>query len=216
MRSKKQLLKNWKLYVILDAGLFSDRRLLRNKFYELAESPIDALQIRCKAEIDFSLFLMIKKMASFLKKKKIFFIINDKPELVSCFGADGVHLGKGDIPVRLARKIAGKDAVIGSTIRNACDIREVQKQGADYAAIGPVFSTPLKPELKQVTPKILKETIRAANLPLVAIGGINTSNVREISRFGVKTVAFARYAVTEKNTEYRIKLIKQILDTEIK
>ncbi|MFH1798884.1 MAG: thiamine phosphate synthase [Candidatus Omnitrophota bacterium] len=208
MKSKKQLLKNWKIYVILDNSLVADKQELLKIFFNLLESPVDAIQLRFENITDFSVYRVAEKMVAKAKRKNLALIINDRPEIALSLHADGVHLGKADVSAALARKILGSGAIIGKTIRNERDFKAINKRDVDYAAIGPVFATPLKPGLKSVSSSVLQDLCRKNILPLVAIGGINDRNIDQITSRGIRTVAFARYAFARGNTKQRIEKLR--------
>ncbi len=213
MRSKKQLLKSWKIYAVLDDSLFPDRRRLREKFRVLLKSPVDIVQLRSR---DFSdkFLRAAKEMAAQARKGNVPLIINDRPEIALLVGAAGVHLGKSDIPVPVAREMLGPDAIIGRTVRGPGDLRSPDLKDADYVAIGPVFRTPLKPELKKVPSSRLQKLSRDVRMPLVAIGGINKDNAGKLVAEGIKTVAFARYGITERDTRKKIRQLRKIMTPE--
>jgi len=212
MKSKKQLLKGWKIYAIVDENFFPDARALLRKFRDLIESPVDVIQLRYKKLFGESFWKIAKEMTRLAKTKGIPLLINDRPDIVLMMGADGVHLGKGDISVQAARNLLGPGAIIGRTIRKRTDLK---KNGdiddIDYVAIGPVFDTPLKPTLRRVSPRILRQAVEKIKIPVVAIGGINDTNVEEVLKQGIKTVAFVRYAVTQKNTKVKVEKLRKII-----
>jgi len=212
MKSKKRLLKSWKIYAILDESFFSDERWLLKKFRDLIESPIDVIQLRFKKLVNESFLRAAKKMTRSAKEKGIPLIINDRPDIALILGASGVHLGKGDISVRSARSLLGRRAIIGRTIRAVADLEKEQSvNDIDYVAIGPVFDTPLKPSLKRVSPERLRELSEKIKIPVIAIGGINDTNVREVLRYGISAVAFVRYAAAQKNTKDKIIKLRKIV-----
>ena len=211
MRSKKQLLKNWKVYAILDEGLFADRSRVLRKFRELLESPVDVLQFRFKDLTDSFFYDAAEEMAALARKKEIPFIINDRPDVALSVRAAGVHLGKSDVPASVAREMLGPGAIIGRTIRKAEDLEFIDKKNVDYVSVGPVFRTPLKPGLKTVSRSELRELCSRVRMPLVGIGGINVSNVRKVAAQGIKTVAFARFGVTEKDTRKKIEELRKAM-----
>lgn len=209
MKSKKQLLKKWKIYAILDNSLFADKRELFKTFLTLLQSPVDAIQLRFDNITDPLVYRMTKKMAIMARRKAIALIINDRPEIALSLGADGVHLGRADVPADLARKILSPCAIIGKTIRSGRCLKAINKKSVDYAAIGPVFNTPLKPDLKAISRATIRNVCKANILPLVAIGGINDKNIRQVKACGIKTVAFTRYAITQKDTRQRIEKLRK-------
>ena len=216
MKSKKQLLKSWKIYAVLDGSLFPGRRELLRKFRDLLESPVDAVQLRIKGFADLSLYRAAKEMTVRAGRQNIPLIINDRPDIALSAGAAGVHLGKSDIPVPIARKILGAGAIIGRTIRSQEDLKSADIKDADYVAIGPIFHTPFKPELKTIPRSRLRELSGIVRMPLVAIGGINKDNVGEVVAEGIRTVAFARYGITEKNTRKRIEELRKKMTAEMR
>ena len=211
MRSKKQLLRIWKIYAVLDASLFPDTGKLLRKFKALLDSPVDAIQLRFKDFTDLSLYRAAEKMAALSKARHVPLIINDRPEIALSLGASGVHLGKSDISISAARRLLGGSAIIGCTIRGPEDLDSLIRRNADYVSVGPFFRTPLKPELRAVSRKKIRELVRKAGMPLIAIGGINSTNIREVTSCGIHAVAFVRYAAGETNTRGKIELLRDAM-----
>lgn len=125
------------------------------------------------------------------------FVIDDHVELVKKIGADGVHLGKNDMPVDEARRILGPDYIIGGTANTMDDIRRLHQAGADYIGCGPFRFTETKKNLspvlglqgyRDIVSQMRQEAI---GLPIVAIGGITLSDVPEILGTGVTGIALS-------------------------
>jgi thiamine-phosphate diphosphorylase len=211
MGSKKQRLKSWKVYAILDDSFFPRGQGLLDKFLSIIESPVDVVQLRFH---DFGapwLYRAARKMNALAMKRGIPLLVNDRPEVALELGASGVHLGKGDIPVKRARELLGEGAIIGRTIRQGDDPDSGDVRGADYLAIGPVFRTPLKPDLKAVSRAALRELCGMVTVPLVAIGGITKDNVTRITDCGIRTVAFVRYGIVGKDTTRKIRELREAM-----
>lgn len=123
------------------------------------------------------------------------FIIDDHVELVDTIGADGVHLGKNDMPVNEARRLLGPIKIIGATANTVSDVIRSASLGADYIGLGPLRFTSTKEKLSAVLGfdgyrAIITETTRQGiNLPVVAIGGITTADIPLLLATGVKGVA---------------------------
>jgi len=118
-------------------------------------------------------------------------IINDFLDIAMCAGADGVHLGQDDLPLKEARKIIGRDRIVGISTHSLEQAIEAEKNGADYIGFGPVFTTSTKDAGK---PK---------NIEMLAIGGINLVNVKSVLHTGVDAIAVASAILTgdiEENT----------------
>lgn len=124
-------------------------------------------------------------------------IINDHVEIARSIGADGVHLGKEDIAPDEARKILGQDAIIGGTANSLDDIRELIKAGVDYIGLGPYRFTSTKQKLSPVLglegyKHLMSElTKMQIQIPVVAIGGIQVSDIPPILNTGIYGVAVA-------------------------
>ncbi len=130
------------------------------------------------------------------------FIINDSLDIACACGADGVHLGQEDFPLKLARKILGKHKIIGISCHNLAQAIKAQRQGADYIGIGPIFKTPTKPEYKAIGLKVLRELKNIIKIPYFAIGNIDQSNIKEIIACKTKRIAVCRAILKAKDPEY--------------
>jgi thiamine-phosphate pyrophosphorylase len=119
------------------------------------------------------------------------FIINDHADIALAVDADGVHLGQDDLPLREARKIMGKDAIIGISTHTIEQAIAAQKDGADYIGFGPIFHTTTKDAGDPQGTGVLREIKKHVHIPVVAIGGINIGNVRAVIGAGADAVAVA-------------------------
>ena len=125
------------------------------------------------------------------------FLLDDHVELVRQLGADGVHLGKNDMPVDEARKILGPDIIIGGTANTIEDIIRLHKQGADYIGCGPFRFTTTKKNLSPILGLdgyksiVLKMKELGIDLPIVAIGGITVEDIPTVMGTGVSGIALS-------------------------
>lgn len=112
-------------------------------------------------------------------------VINDRPDIALATGAQGVHLGQQDMPVRDARMILGMDSIIGVSTHNPEEACAAEIGGADYVGFGPVFSTGTKKDASPVQGlERLHEVFRATAIPVVAIGGITPDRLPEVIAAG--------------------------------
>jgi thiamine-phosphate pyrophosphorylase len=117
-------------------------------------------------------------------------IVNDRVDVALAVGAEGVHLGQGDMPIADARRLGPPEWIIGISAESVADAIRAERDGADYVGVSPVFATPTKTD--HAAPLGLEglRAIRAATkLPLVAIGGIHAGNAREVVRAGADGLA---------------------------
>jgi thiamine-phosphate pyrophosphorylase len=118
------------------------------------------------------------------------FIINDRLDVALACGADGVHLGQDDICAGVARQIAPPGFIIGVSVGSVDEAIKAEQEGADYIALSPVFSTASKNDAGPgLGLDVLREIRRNISVPVIAIGGINLDNVREVIAAGADGVA---------------------------
>ena len=150
------------------------------------------VQLRMKGATDEEVSSIAWKVKSWCKIMCSTFIIDDRVELVKEVGADGVHLGKNDMPIAEARQILGDDFIIGGTANTFDDIRRLYAQGADYIGCGPFRYTTTKQKLSPVLGlegyKNILRQMKKHNicLPMVAIGGLGLDDVEPLADLGLR------------------------------
>lgn len=117
------------------------------------------------------------------------FVINDRADIARAVEADGVHLGQDDLPLKAARKMLPLTMAIGVSVSNPTQARRAEQEGADYLGASAVFATPSKPEAGAIGIAGLRAIRKASRLPIVAIGGINAGNIRQVLQAGADGVA---------------------------
>ena len=117
--------------------------------------------------------------------RDILFIINDRIDIALAVDADGVHLGQDDMPLAVAREIMGPQKVIGVSAHNLTEAFKAEEGGADYLGVGSIFATTTKKDASRPRgTAIIREIKQHCKVPLVAIGGINFENAREVVEAG--------------------------------
>lgn len=118
------------------------------------------------------------------------FIVNDRIDVAILSGADGIHLGQEDLPIEAARMIIGEDKVIGVSTHGIEEALSAESRGADYIGFGPIFSTNTKKDARSVQGVgALAEIASKISVPVVAIGGINEKNIRNVYDNGADATA---------------------------
>ena len=154
--------------------------------------------------------LIGKKIKGLCESHKVKFIINDDPWLAKKLNADGCHLGQKDMNINEARKIIG-DKIIGVTCHNSITLaKNAIKSKANYLAFGAFYSTKTKKTKFQATTKILKKVKKITNIPLVAIGGINSNNYKNLLLNKANFLAISSYIWNNKKykPEKAIEILK--------
>ena len=172
----------------------TDRRWLGNSTLaqqvELAlEGGVTFLQLREKDAGPQEILEQARQLLPICRRFGVPLIINDNVELALASGADGVHLGQGDMDPRQARRLLGPDRIIGVSAHNPQEARLALEGGADYLGAGAVFHTGTKTDAGALPRQALEEICRSVNIPVVAIGGITRENVLSLASSGVAGAA---------------------------
>ena len=153
------------------------------------------VQLRMKDATDNKFLSIGRKVAALCRNHNATFLLDDRVHLVAELGADGVHLGKNDMPISEARRILGNEKIIGGTANTFADVQHLAAQGADYIGCGPFRYTPTKRNLAPILGlegyrNILKQMQQAGiSLPLIAIGGIVSTDIAALRDIGVNGIA---------------------------
>jgi thiamine-phosphate pyrophosphorylase len=124
------------------------------------------------------------------------FVVNDRIDLAQAVDADGVHLGQGDLPPALARRLLGPEKLIGRSTHAISQLRQAVADGCDYVGVGPVNATPTKPGREPVGLDYVRQAATESPIPFFAIGGIEPANLAAVQAAGGMRVAVVR-AITE-------------------
>lgn len=170
---------------------------------------VSVVQMREKMGSSLELFDLACRLKSVCDAYDIPLIINDRLDLALSVGADGVHLGQEDLPCREARKIL-KDQVIGVSVSNVQEAIQAQEDGADYLGVGAMFSTSSKTDAKLVSYQELKKIREATTLPIVLIGGLNSSNICAFGNMGIEGIAVISAILNAKNPKESAKQLRTL------
>ncbi|MCX7806712.1 MAG: thiamine phosphate synthase [Planctomycetota bacterium] len=181
--SPSKRLSGVRLYVLVTPELC--RRGLEETVKMVIDGGAEMIQFRQKTWEDGRYLEEARKVQDICRERGVIFIINDRVDVAAAISADGVHLGRKDMPVGLARRILGPSAIIGSSTRGGEEAREASEAGSDYIAVGPVFETPTAAGKTPVGLETLRRTL-AMNLPapVFPIGGITAENARKVIEAG--------------------------------
>jgi len=124
------------------------------------------------------------------------FLVNDRIDIALAVEADGVHLGQGDLPPAVARRLLGPERLIGRSTHRLEHLQQAISDGCDYVGVGPVNATPTKPGREPVGLAYVREAAATAAIPCFAIGGIDAGNLAAVRAAGATRVAVVR-AITE-------------------
>ena len=178
------------MYLVLDSQILGYEALLKTAEEAIA-SGVDIIQLRDKTASAGNMIQVAQQIAR-LAKGKIPFIVNDRVDVALAVGADGVHLGQEDLPLRQARQMMGEEAIIGISCQTLEHAQQAQQEGADYIGFGSVYKTKTKPVRRPMELKLLKDVVEKIQIPVFAIGGIDHENIPPLIRLGIERVAVTR------------------------
>lgn len=177
------------LCLVTDRGLCGDR-LLEDVVMQAVRGGVACVQLREK-ELSTRAFLEEPaRIKALLSPLHIPLLINDRVDVALAVGADGVHVGQSDMPCELVRRLMGPDAIIGLSVETWEEVERAQDQPVDYLGVSPIFETPTKTDTRCAWGLQGLARIQAySRHPLVAIGGLNASNLADAVRAGADGIA---------------------------
>ena len=194
---------DYSLYGIIDResiGLKSLERIAK----ECLRSGIRIIQYRDKSRESQGFYQNARLLKKIIADKALF-IINDRADIARLVDSDGLHLGQDDLPIEAARRIIGRDKIIGKSCHSLKQAILAQKEGADYISIGPIFTTPTKPDYPVVGIALLKSAIEKIKIPITAIGGIDKTNIGLVRASGARIIAVVRAICQARNIPRAVK-----------
>jgi thiamine-phosphate pyrophosphorylase len=210
--NNRNIINSWNLYVITDEKLGKKRSHL-----DIAKAAIaggaEVIQLRDKKASSKKLFqtaIILRKLA---QQNKVSLIINDRLDIALAVNGDGVHVGQTDIPAHVTRKLIGPDKILGVSACSVEEALEAEAQGADYLGVGPIFEargtkTDARAPLGLSLLNLLREKCK---IPLVAIGGINQDNVKEVIQAGATAAAIISAIVSSEDIQSTTRSIIEII-----
>ena len=178
-----------RLYIILDPSVCPERPLI-DVLTASAEAGATLFQYRNKTASMKEAYREALPLRQAAAKAGVLFIVNDRCDLALAVDADGVHVGQGDLPLDLARKIMGPDKLIGISTHNPEQVKEASAGQPDYLGFGPIFTPGSKLDHDPVVGlEGLRAIRRLTSLPVFAIGGIQIGQVGDVIEAGADGIA---------------------------
>lgn len=176
------------LYAVTDRKWTGEKTLYR-QVEEALKGGATLIQLREKNMPQEDFLKEAREMAALCHRYGTALIINDNVEVALKSGADGVHVGMEDLPVKEIRKQVPGDFIIGATAKTTEQAQRAEKEGADYLGVGAVFPSPTKKNAIRITTEELKKICSSVRIPAVAIGGITSENAGTLVGGGMAGVA---------------------------
>lgn len=214
---QKHQISHWELYVITDQELSGGRNHLEIARAAMAGGA-DVIQLRDKHTSGRKLYETGLQIRRLTRELEVTYIVNDRLDIALATDADGVHVGQDDIPAPVARQLIGPDKIVGVSVSTAEEALRGERDGADYLGVGPVFEARSSKndagEPRGLT--LLNSVRRICQLPVIAIGGIQMQNIREVIRAGADGIAVISAVVSAENITAAARNLKEVVQIEKK
>lgn len=192
---------NFGLYVILTEPELPHADIARI----CVDEDVRYLQLREKNLPDIELLRLAETIRSITDGTSTRFVFNDRFDLALVSGADGVHFGQDDTPIEVARQFLPDRITVGLSTHSISQATEAVATNPDYIGFGPIYRTPTKAVPDPVVgTDALREVLKISSCPVVAIGGINRSNLDSVIEAGARNVAMVRELVHTRDSARRI------------
>ena len=180
------------LYLVTDRSGMGDCEF-ESKIRSAVEGGCTMVQLREKNVNSYLIYQRALSIKKITDEYHIPLIINDRLDIMLAVGADGVHLGQQDIPVKIVRRLIGKDKIIGVSAHCPEEAEKAEQDGADYLGVGAIFPTETKKDIIITPVDVLRKIKETVSVPVVAIGGINQNNINTLKGSHVDGVADDSY-----------------------
>jgi thiamine-phosphate pyrophosphorylase len=200
-----------------DILLITDRRSVPEDsfFFRLRgalHAGVRSVQLREKDLSTGELTRYALKIRKMTRKHNAHLYINDRVDVAMAVEADGVHLGGMSIPVKAVRKITGKAFRIGVSTHSLKEAADAQNEAADFITFGPVYETPSKMRYgRPLGIDMLRTIVNSMQIPVYAIGGINSKNIRDVMKTGVRGAAMISAIFGADDVEQKTKDIVRLI-----
>ena len=187
---------DYSLYLVTDRMRMSTKTL-----GEAVEQAViggcTMVQLREKEILSLDFYVLASEMKKITDRYGIPLIINDRMDIAMAVAAAGIHIGQKDIPADIARKVIGKDMLLGVSAVSAAEAVNAAKAGADYLGVGAMFPTRTKPDAGFVSMEELGRIRKAVDIPIVVIGGISKENAMLFQPMGIDGLAVVSAVIAQ-------------------
>jgi thiamine-phosphate pyrophosphorylase len=196
---QEKLKKITGIYAVIDVAFLKGRNLTAVAG-GIIRGGVKIIQLRDKERRVKDFLASALELRELCNKHEALFIVNDSLEIALASEADGLHIGQDDLPVSAARRLLPIDKILGVSARTPEEAKTAKAEGADYLGVGAIFPTTTK-QSGAIGLDMLKQIRRSVDIPLVAIGGINQSNVKSVIKAGADASAVISAIMSAEDTE---------------
>lgn len=198
-----------RLYAVTDRA-WTGRQTLMEQVEAAIRGGATCIQLREKELLEDEFLAEAMEMKKLCARYSVPFIVNDNVEIALKCGADGIHVGQKDMEAGNVRALVGDDMLIGVSAQTVEQALAAEAAGADYLGVGAVFGTTTKLDANSVCHETVRKICAAVSIPVVAIGGINRTNLMELSGSGVDGVALVSAVFAAENIESECRVLRAL------
>ena len=164
------------LYFVTDSTNYTEEEFLF-RVEQALKGGVTFLQLREKNKSTREYLELAEQVHAITKRYHVPLIIDDRVDVALAIDAEGVHVGASDMPIAIARKLMGKDKIVGATAKTVPWAKDAYEQGADYLGVGAIYPTTTKVQTVLTSTDTLRDICNAVPIPVNAIGGLNSGNI---------------------------------------
>lgn len=155
---------------------------------EGVESGVHVVQLREKEMSAKDLYALAQQLRHVTAERALF-LVNDRVDVALAVDADGVHLPVDGLPIAAARRLLGKDKLIGCSVHSAASAAQCAQEGADFVHVGTLYATDSKPGRTPAGPELVRSVAASVGIPVIGVGGISAQNASTVMAAGAHGVA---------------------------
>ena len=195
------------LYFITDSSNYTEEEFLC-RVEKALQGGVTLLQLREKDKTTREYIELAEKVHNLTQKYNVPLIIDDRVDVALAVDAEGVHVGQSDMPVVTARKLMGKDKIVGATTKTVEQASKAYSQGADYLGVGAIYKTTTKVKTVLTSTETLKDICNAVPIPVNAIGGLNKDNIDILAGIPISGICFVSAIMKADNPKTATEKLK--------
>ncbi|AFQ43738.1 thiamine phosphate synthase [Desulfosporosinus meridiei] len=201
---------DYSLYLVTDRKTLGTRDLAVC-VEKAIQGGVTLVQLREKSVSSKEFLELAQRVKEITTHYEIPLIINDRLDIALAVDAEGLHIGQDDLPMIKARELFGKDKIIGVSASTLEEALLAQQQGADYLGVGAIFNTPTKADAPEVSLEQLSQIKNSVSIPIVAIGGINLSNLKQVIGTGIDGVSVVSAILAQEDILLAAKQFREFI-----
>ena len=198
---------DYTLYLVTDRSVMSAKSL-EQAVEQAIQGGCTVVQVREKYASSREFFETAQRVKQITDSYHIPLIINDRTDICLAVNAAGIHIGQQDLPAKIVRSMVGPDKIIGVSAATLSEAIQAEQDGADYLGVGAMFATSTKTNTRPVTIERLTQIKQAVQIPVVAIGGIQSSNAATLTKTGIDGIAVVSAILAQENITHAAEQLK--------